>query len=90
VAFCGGHTEIAVGIDRPMVIGTMLGEGEKNRLIHHSDDVSGLSGKGSRKDAPKDPSHQRTGRTVYLYSTRFNDGGLDRDLVREPVTFTHE
>jgi len=33
VAFCGGHTEIAVGIDRPMVIGTMLGEVEKNRLI---------------------------------------------------------
>jgi hypothetical protein len=32
----------------------------------------------------------RTGRTVYLYYTRFNDGGLDRDLVRVPVTFTHE
>jgi len=33
VAFCGGHTEIAVGIDRPIVIGTMLGEVEKDRLI---------------------------------------------------------
>jgi len=33
VAFCGGHTEITVGIDRPIVIGTMLGEVEKNRLI---------------------------------------------------------
>jgi hypothetical protein len=32
----------------------------------------------------------RTGRTVYLYYTRFNDGGLDRDLVRVPVTFTVE
>lgn len=32
----------------------------------------------------------RTGRTVYLYYTRFNDGGLDRDLVRVPVTFTLE
>jgi len=29
-------------------------------------------------------------RTVYLYYTRFNDGGLDRDLVRVPVTFTLE
>ena len=33
VAFCGGHTEITVGIDRPIVIGTMLGEVEKGRLI---------------------------------------------------------
>ena len=35
-------------------------------------------------------SFDRTGRTVYLYYTRFNDGGLDRDLVRVPVTFTLE
>jgi hypothetical protein len=28
------------------------------------------------------------GRTPHLYYTRFNDGGLDRDLVRVPVTFT--
>jgi len=33
VAFCGGHTEITAGIDRPIVIGTMLGEAEKGRLI---------------------------------------------------------
>lgn len=33
VAFCGGHTEITAGIDRPIVIGTMLGEVEKERLI---------------------------------------------------------
>ena len=33
MAFCGGHKEIAVGIDRPIVIGTMLGEVEKDRLI---------------------------------------------------------
>jgi hydrogenase maturation factor len=32
-AFCGGHTEIAVGIDRPIVIGTMLGTVEKDRMI---------------------------------------------------------
>ena len=28
------------------------------------------------------------GRTPYLYYIRFNDGGLDRDLVRVPLTFT--
>jgi hypothetical protein len=34
---------------------------------------------------------ERPGRTPYLYYTRFNDGwGLDRDLVRVPLTFTIE
>jgi hydrogenase maturation factor len=33
VAFCGGHTEITIGIERPFVIGVMLGEVEKNNLI---------------------------------------------------------
>lgn len=28
------------------------------------------------------------GRTPHLYYTRFNDDGLDRDLVRVPLTFT--
>jgi hypothetical protein len=28
------------------------------------------------------------GRTPYLYYVRFNDGGLDRDLIRVPLTFT--
>jgi hypothetical protein len=39
-----------------------------------------------------DPStnFERPGRTPYLYYTRFNDGGLDRDLVRVPLTFTLE
>ena len=31
---------------------------------------------------------ERVGRNAYLYYTRFNDGGLDRDLVRVPITFT--
>ena len=31
---------------------------------------------------------ERPGRTPYLYYTRFNDGGLDRDLVRVPLTLT--
>jgi hypothetical protein len=31
---------------------------------------------------------ERAGRTAYLYYTRFDDAGLDRDLVRVPITFT--
>jgi hypothetical protein len=33
---------------------------------------------------------ERAGQTPYLYYTRFNDGGLDRDLVRVPLTLTRE
>jgi len=33
VSLCGGHTEITSGIDRPIVIGVMLGEVEKDALI---------------------------------------------------------
>ncbi|HLB45482.1 MAG TPA: AIR synthase related protein, partial [Anaerolineales bacterium] len=29
----GGHTEITFGIDRPIVVGTMLGEVEKDKLV---------------------------------------------------------
>lgn len=31
---------------------------------------------------------EKAGRTPYLYYTRFNDGGLDRDVIRVPLTFT--
>ncbi|MBI5892210.1 MAG: hydrogenase expression/formation protein [Deltaproteobacteria bacterium] len=33
ISFCGGHTEITSGIDRPIVIGQMLGEVKKDKLI---------------------------------------------------------
>jgi hydrogenase expression/formation protein HypE len=33
VTFCGGHTEVTNGIDRPIVVGQMLGEVEKENLV---------------------------------------------------------
>jgi hydrogenase maturation factor len=41
VSFCGGHTEITTGIDRPIVIGMMLGEVEKGDLITSAGAKSG-------------------------------------------------
>ena len=32
IVLCGGHTEITMGLDRPIVVGQMLGEVEKDRL----------------------------------------------------------
>jgi hydrogenase maturation factor len=36
VALAGGHTEITVGLDRPIVSGTMLGEVDPTRLVRSS------------------------------------------------------
>ena len=36
IAFCGGHTEITYGIDRPILVGQMLGEVDKEKLIINS------------------------------------------------------
>jgi hydrogenase expression/formation protein HypE len=33
IAFCGGHTEVTYGLERPIVIGQMLGEVAKEKLI---------------------------------------------------------
>ena len=33
VTLCGGHTEITPGVDRPVVIGQMMGEVERGRLV---------------------------------------------------------
>ncbi|MBC7092129.1 MAG: hydrogenase [Nitrososphaeria archaeon] len=33
VSIVGGHTEVTVGLNRPIVIGTMLGEVKKDRLV---------------------------------------------------------
>lgn len=34
VALVGGHSEVTYGIDRPIIMGSMLGEVEKDRLVH--------------------------------------------------------
>lgn len=33
ILLCGGHTEITVGLDRPIVVGHLLGEAEEEKLI---------------------------------------------------------
>ncbi|MEE9515035.1 MAG: AIR synthase related protein, partial [Candidatus Brocadiales bacterium] len=37
VTVCGGHTEITAGLERPVVVGQMLGEVEKDRLVRKTD-----------------------------------------------------
>jgi len=41
VALCGGHTEVTDGIERPILIGQMLGEVKKDRLVTSSEAQKG-------------------------------------------------
>ena len=34
IALIGGHSEVTYGVDRPIILGSMLGEVERDRLIH--------------------------------------------------------
>lgn len=36
ISLCGGHAEITYGLDRPLIVGQMLGEVEKDKLIRSS------------------------------------------------------
>lgn len=41
ITLCGGHTEVTYGLDRPIVIGQMLGEVAKDKLILSSGALAG-------------------------------------------------
>ncbi len=41
IALCGGHTEITAGLQRPIVVGQMLGEAEKSELIRKESQQAG-------------------------------------------------
>lgn len=41
IAFCGGHTEITSGIDRPIVVGQMLGDVAKDKLVKTGNAIVG-------------------------------------------------
>ena len=36
IAVIGGHTEVSVGLDRPIVVGSLMGEVEKDKLVNTS------------------------------------------------------
>lgn len=41
ITLCGGHTEITAGLDRPIVVGQMLGEAKKSELIRKESQRTG-------------------------------------------------
>ena len=77
ISLCGGHTEITSGIDRPIVIGQMLGEVGKSRLVTSSgaqigDDV--VLTKGIAIEATSIMAREKSGEL----RSRFSHQCLDR------------
>lgn len=76
VAFCGGHTEITVGIDRPIVVGTMLGEAAKDALVTTAGAREGdaiLLTKAVAIEGASILARERRGELVAAFGDRFVD-----------------
>lgn len=85
VAFCGGHTEITSGINRPIVIGCMLGEVDKNNLITSSgakinDHI--ILTKGIAIEAVSIIAREREAELIETYSEEFIE--RCKNFVNEP------
>ena len=74
IALCGGHTEVTYGLDRPIVIGQMLGEVKKDRLITSSGAQAGdelILTKGMGIEATSIIARERESELVNKFSPDF-------------------
>ncbi|HIE27165.1 TPA: hydrogenase expression/formation protein [Candidatus Poribacteria bacterium] len=76
ITLCGGHTEITYGLDRPIVIGQMLGEVSKDKLVTSSgarigDDI--LLSKGIAIEATSIIAREKEAELKERYSGEFID-----------------
>lgn len=74
IAFCGGHTEVTYGINRPILVGQMLGEVSKHQLIDSKNTVPGdvvLLTKGIAIEAVSIIARERKDRLIKKYSKEF-------------------
>jgi len=76
VSFCGGHTEITYGLDRPIVVGQMLGEVERDKLVTTAgaqvgDDI--ILTKGIAIEATSIIAQEKAGELASKYPAEFID-----------------
>ncbi|HIE44022.1 MAG TPA: hydrogenase expression/formation protein, partial [Candidatus Omnitrophica bacterium] len=74
ITLCGGHTEITASLKNPILVGTMLGEGEKNKMLTTSgakvgDDI--LLTKGIAVEATSIISREKEKFLLKKYSSKF-------------------
>ena len=74
IALCGGHTEVTHGLDRPIVVGQMLGEVRKEKLVLSSGAREGddlILTKGLGIEATSIVARERESELVKKYSDSF-------------------
>ena len=84
ISFCGGHTEITYGINRPILIGQMLGEVEKQLLVKNENAQPGddiLLTKGIAIEATSIIAREKGERLKEIYS---------RELVEKCKNFIYK
>ena len=85
ISFCGGHTEVTHGLDRPIVVGQMLGEMERDKLVTTAgaqvgDDI--ILTKGIAIEATSIIAREKAGELASKYSSDFID--RCRAFLHEP------
>jgi hydrogenase maturation factor len=76
VSFCGGHTEITYGLDRPIVVGQMLGEVGPDKLVTTAGAQVGdniILTKGIAIEATSIIAREKAGELASKYSADFID-----------------
>lgn len=74
ISLCGGHTEVTYGLDRPILIGQMLGEVNKEKLVTSADVSVGdvlLLTKGIGIEATAIIAREKEGELSRKYSREF-------------------
>jgi hydrogenase expression/formation protein HypE len=84
ISFCGGHTEVTYGINRPILIGQMLGEVEKENLVKNENAQPGddiLLTKGIAIEATSIIAREKEAMLKEIYS---------EDLVKKCKNFIYK
>ena len=82
IALIGGHSEVTHGIDRPIVLGSMLGEVERDRLVH-----TGGAQEGDSIVMTKGVAIEGTALLARDCVNALLEAGVDSGTIKEASTF---
>ena len=82
VALVGGHTEVTQGLDRPIVVGTMLGEAAQDRLV-----TSAGACPGDRILITKGVAVEGTAALAGEAAAALRAGGMDEPVLTRAAAF---
>ncbi|MBM4043602.1 MAG: hydrogenase expression/formation protein [Planctomycetes bacterium] len=92
ITLCGGHTEITYGLDRPIVVGQMLGEVRKDKLVRKERARPGdavILTKGIAIEGTSIMARERQAHVRRKFGPRFL-GRAQRFLVRPGISVVQE